>query len=275
MGTLEIIISYVPGEANIVLTVPEPEGTHEDALLAAERIDCVALVNTDTLIQAHFPDYLRNWETWVERPGWNGEYYRYLPDLRLRCLLVLARYAAGWTDGIRPADGEAMPDTRPTAALEAEFLTHLRALADTGPMDWDYGPDRAGPTEDMQPPWETDPVRGLRLLHEALVRRSGATRPASLAGFPGRTVIACVRGHIVQWDSVHVFFLMPVGRCDPGEVPNEGHWMTRVIRCWLIYNRGTTTSQEPRKLEESSNVFDLRRYRRTGHDARPLLARTV
>src|SRR5690606_39314269 len=69
--------------------------------------------------------FSRDWSSDVcssdlERPGWNGEYYRYLPDLRLRCLLVLARYAAGWTDGIRPADVEAIPDTRPTAVLRSE-----------------------------------------------------------------------------------------------------------------------------------------------------------
>ncbi len=262
-------MNYVWGEPNIILSVLSHSGFGEAALQYAPRIDCVARVNTDTLIQAHFPGYLRDRETWVGRPGWNSEYYRYIPDLRLRCLLVLARYAAGGTHIVSGSEVESIPVSESTGVLEAEFLTYLRKVEKKSWELLDYDANRSGATIESLPERETDLSTGLLLLRRAMQQLSGNEYPRTLEGFPGRSCTRSVNGLYVDYSSVDLWFLNPVFEAPNMDMQQDSHWMTLATKKWIADDGGTLRYSGP------ANVYDLRKYRRKKSNYVPRARKTA
>lgn len=263
----------LPGEPTIVVVRGVDAQYRYTELLRAQHIDCVARVNTDTLIQEHFPDYLRDRETCMKRPGWNGEHSRHLPDLRLRCLVVLARFATQSIIEISDEEVESIPICTSTEALEAELLHRMKCLA----TQYYGGPGlyrRADASQDPVPDWEVRPDRGLRLLYDALRRNTDQMDDhhapiQSLAGIPGRAVTPCVGGTYIDWKSISVYFVQLRYEHQAAGASENHDLFTEVIRQWARSRLEDEHWTDDTDSDLRSNVYDMRRFHRPPNGRRP------
>lgn len=257
----------IRGEPNIVVAKRGCSQHSDTETMRAQRIDCVARVNTDTLIQEYFPNYLRDRETWMKRPGWNAEYSRHLPDLRLRCLVVLAWFATGAIEKISDEEVEAIPITTRTNALEAELLHRMKYL--TGRHEGRPGPYRRhfDHTQESLPDWEVRPGCGLRLLFDAMRYKTDQfggdyVEIQSLAGFPGREITPCVGGDYIEWKSVSIYFVELHHEDREAGASNHENQFTAMTREWVRSKLKEEQLTVIEDFDRPSNVHDLRRYQR-------------
>ncbi|MCZ7597082.1 MAG: hypothetical protein M5U09_04055 [Gammaproteobacteria bacterium] len=263
----------LPGEPTIVVVRGVDAQYRYTELLRAQHIDCVARVNTDTLIQEHFPDYLRDRETCMKRPGWNGEHSRHLPDLRLRCPVVLARFATQSIIEVSDEEVESIPICTSTEALEAELLHRMKCLA----TQYYGGPGlyrRADASQDPVPDWEVRPDRGLRLLYDALRRNTDQMDDhhapiQSLAGIPGRAVTPCVGGTYIDWKSISVYFVQLRYEHQAAGASENHDLFTEVIRQWARSRLEDEHWTDDTDSDLRSNVYDMRRFHRPPNGRRP------